>query len=699
MKQLLVKIKENDKNIIIFILSIILLTIPLMAFYPGIVPIDGQNQWNQVESNYLRNNHPFFSTFIWWLLSKIWNQPTILMILQILILSLEWTKICKLLRNKQNFKKQVIYTIILFMIPLVFLYAITAWKDIIYSYMLILLAIMIYIGIEKDFKYSYKELFIIALTMSLIMLYRYNGIIVVACSIITFLIIFIKHKYGAKKILISLTMFIVTFGVLKIPEKILCHPVSGSASYDVIFFTFAPLVINDKIDNEQDLALINEIYQIDKLKEEYDEYLINPMGTSKYYNQEVYAQHYSDILKMLIKYSIKHPLTIIRHYLKSDNLLIGPTLRKDGAYIYVHQFTNWEPGYYNFDGLVQTKFKLAYKCYLKIINLGAKSKIVELYHMPANIMYISIILMLIYCKRIKNKKYLLLLLPMLFNTLSLAAVNLAQDLRYVYINYLTLFLIILPLIIFKREKEMNIEIEKNKKKKEAKTIIIVPAYNEELNIEKTIKDITTNTNYDYIVINDCSKDNTLEVCKKNKFNVISLPVNYGLTSGIQVGMKYAYNNSYDIVIQFDGDGQHQAKYLKDLVYEIEQNNVNIAIGSRFVNKKKPHSLRMLGSNLIAICIKIITGKTIKDTTSGMRAYDRQAINEFVKDKSLTPEPDTLVYMLKKGYVIKEVQVEMRDREFGESYLKPLKSIEYMFNMIFSILFIRSTTKGKKEEIK
>jgi len=229
-----------------------------------------------------------------------------------------------------------------------------------------------------------------------------------------------------------------------------------------------------------------------------------------------------------------------------------------------------------------------------------------------------------------------------------------------------------------------------------KTLIIIPAYNEALNIEKTVKDVTENTNYDYIVINDCSKDNTKEVCEKNGFNILSLPINYGLTSGIQVGMKYAYKNGYDIAIQFDGDGQHQAKYLKNLVKEIEEDSCQIAIGSRFVTEKKPGSLRMFGSNLISLCIKITTGQKIKDTTSGMRAYNRQAIEEFVKNKSLTPEPDTLVYMIKRGMKVKEVQVEMKEREFGESYLKPLKAMEYMFNMVFSILFIRSTTKKNKE---
>ncbi|MBQ2938162.1 MAG: glycosyltransferase family 2 protein [Clostridia bacterium] len=228
-----------------------------------------------------------------------------------------------------------------------------------------------------------------------------------------------------------------------------------------------------------------------------------------------------------------------------------------------------------------------------------------------------------------------------------------------------------------------------------KVLIIIPAYNEALNIEKTVKDVIKNTNYDYLVINDCSKDNTKEVCEKNGFNIVSLPINYGLTSGIQLGMKYAYKYNYDIVIQFDGDGQHKAKYLKDLVEKIEKDKMDIAVGSRFKNKKKPFSARMLGSRLIELAIKITTGKTIKDPTSGMRAYNKDAIKEFVTNSSLTPEPDTLVYMMKKGYKIEEVQVEMRDREFGESYLNPIKSIEYMINMFFSIIFIRAITRKKK----
>lgn len=230
-----------------------------------------------------------------------------------------------------------------------------------------------------------------------------------------------------------------------------------------------------------------------------------------------------------------------------------------------------------------------------------------------------------------------------------------------------------------------------------KVLVIIPAYNEALNIKNTIEDVVNNTNYDYVVVNDSSIDDTKDICQKNNFNIISLPVNYGLTSAIQLGMKYAKENNYDIAIQFDGDGQHSAKYLKRLVDEIEKNNIDISIGSRFVIEKKPFTLRMVGSRIISLLIRLTTSKKITDPTSGMRAYNSKVIELFNNDASLTPEPDTLVYMIKRGLKVKEVQVEMSERKFGESYLNSFKSLTYMINMMVSILFIRSLTKKNKEK--
>lgn len=227
-----------------------------------------------------------------------------------------------------------------------------------------------------------------------------------------------------------------------------------------------------------------------------------------------------------------------------------------------------------------------------------------------------------------------------------------------------------------------------------KTLVVIPAYNEALNIEKTVHDLEMNApEVDYVVVNDGSKDNTLEVLKKNDFNYIDGFCNLGLFGAVQTGFKLAIKENYDVVIQFDGDGQHSAKYIAPLVKEIEKGN-NIVIGSRFVDEKKPFTARMIGSRLIAGAIKMMTGKTITDPTSGFRAYDRDCIIDYANEMNNPPEPDTLVYMLRKQRRIKEIQVQMSDREFGESYLNLINTIKYMSRMMVSIFLIQPFRKVK-----
>lgn len=227
-----------------------------------------------------------------------------------------------------------------------------------------------------------------------------------------------------------------------------------------------------------------------------------------------------------------------------------------------------------------------------------------------------------------------------------------------------------------------------------KTLVVIPAYNEALNIKKTAIDLKNNApDVDYVVVNDGSKDNTLEVLEQNNFNYIDSICNLGLFGAVQTGFKLAMKEKYDVVIQFDGDGQHSAKYIDLLVKEIENGN-SIVIGSRFVDEKKPFTARMIGSRLIAGAIKLITGKTIKDPTSGFRAYDKACIRDYATEMNNPPEPDTLVYMLRKNRKIKEVQVQMSEREFGESYLDLVNTIKYMSRMMVSIFLIQPFRKVK-----
>lgn len=221
-----------------------------------------------------------------------------------------------------------------------------------------------------------------------------------------------------------------------------------------------------------------------------------------------------------------------------------------------------------------------------------------------------------------------------------------------------------------------------------KTLLIIPAYNEQDAILNTITDIQKHIkDFDYVVINDGSSDNTEKILVENNIKHITLPVNLGLTAAVQTGYIYAYENGYDCAIQFDGDGQHQASYIVDLVKEIE-NGANIVIGSRFVEEKKDYSMRMIGSRIISSLIKLKTGVSIKDPTSGMRALDRKNIYDYAYDMNSRPEPDSLAKQIKKGYKVKEVQVKIKERESGKSiYSNPWSSIVYMVKMIISILFI------------
>lgn len=222
-----------------------------------------------------------------------------------------------------------------------------------------------------------------------------------------------------------------------------------------------------------------------------------------------------------------------------------------------------------------------------------------------------------------------------------------------------------------------------------KTILIIPAYNEGESIERVVRNVAENyPQYDYIVVNDGSTDNTAKVCMRNGFNFLDLPENVGLSGAFQAGMKYAYYNGYDCAAQYDGDGQHDARYIADMVSVMEQGQYDIVIGSRFVDKKKPKTLRMLGSNVISAAIKITTRRTVKDPTSGMRLYNRRMMKRHARMYEFGPEPDTLAFLMRSGAKIGEVQVEMLERTAGKSYLNFARSMRYMLRMCMSIFFIQ-----------
>ena len=225
-----------------------------------------------------------------------------------------------------------------------------------------------------------------------------------------------------------------------------------------------------------------------------------------------------------------------------------------------------------------------------------------------------------------------------------------------------------------------------------KSLVIIPAYNEEKSILNTVADIKKNApDFDYIIINDCSQDKTLQLCKDAGIPVINLPINLGIGGAVQTGYLYAKKNHYDYAVQFDGDGQHRPEYIQAMKEKMDE-GYDIVIGSRFVTEKKSWSMRMFGSRLIGTAIWLTTGAKIKDPTSGMRLFSRKMIGEFAWNLNYGPEPDTVSFLIRQGAKIAEVQVTIDDRTAGESYLKPLTAASYMVRMLLSILVIQNFRK-------
>ena len=223
-----------------------------------------------------------------------------------------------------------------------------------------------------------------------------------------------------------------------------------------------------------------------------------------------------------------------------------------------------------------------------------------------------------------------------------------------------------------------------------KVLLIIPAYNEEENILRVCREIEEySSEIDYVVINDGSKDNTKKILEENHLNHVNLVHNLGIGGAVQTGYRYAYLHQYDIAIQFDGDGQHDIHYVKDICQPILEGKANLVIGTRYLDKSKSDFqstfMRRLGSRFIFFMIKCLCKQKITDPTSGFRAADKQVIEELSKEYPTDyPEPESTVCMLKKGYGVTEVPVNMKERVAGKSFVSPWTSIDYMIKVSLAI---------------
>ncbi len=229
-----------------------------------------------------------------------------------------------------------------------------------------------------------------------------------------------------------------------------------------------------------------------------------------------------------------------------------------------------------------------------------------------------------------------------------------------------------------------------------RVLIVIPAYNEAENIVRVMRELReTEPETDYVIVNDGSGDETARLCRENGYHLIDLPVNLGLTGAFQTGLRYAAGNGYDAVLQLDADGQHDPRYIREMVRTMAERQADLVIASRFVTEKKPRNLRMLGSRLISTAVYASTGKKLSDPTSGMRLWGKALLRDMAFGINYRPEPDTVAYLIRSGAKVEEIQVTMRERVAGESYLSIGKSMKYMVQMCMNILLIQWVLKRKK----
>lgn len=225
-----------------------------------------------------------------------------------------------------------------------------------------------------------------------------------------------------------------------------------------------------------------------------------------------------------------------------------------------------------------------------------------------------------------------------------------------------------------------------------KKLVIIPAYNEKDSILSTIQDITANAKgFDYVIINDCSTDNTMDICLYNGLNVVNLPINLGIGGAVQTGYLYAYQNNYDIAVQVDADGQHDAAYLNILEKYLVDNDLDMVIGSRFIDNEgfQSSGIRRIGIRYFTWLIKFLFGTKITDPTSGFRMCNKATIamfaNEYPRDY---PEPESTARLLRHKKKVAEVPVRMRARSGGVSSISKSKSVYYMLKVSLAVLMER-----------
>ncbi len=441
------KFLEKIPNWLKYTLPIfIIFTIILLAYYPGILVSDSMVQWDQVQNHVFTNWHPAYNTIYIYLLTRIWNNPFFVLLVQCFILSLSFGICLSKIEKYYDIKKKYIYisSIIFAIIPLNFNFAITLLKDILYStFILLLTGEFLSIVNEKDYLNKKINLFKIAFYCLIICLFRHNGIIVVILSLLILIILNYKKisLYIMSLSIIGIYIFATTIGfsLLNITEE------NYANKYGPISHFMGKLLSEkEKSFTNKDLVELEKYVNIEQLKETFNQYNMDYSINSQ--NIEYIKNHDKEYIKFAIKKIIENPLIFIDYYLKLDSYLYSPIPYKGSftvgmfietdLWLYKEKYSNLEEN---------SKIPILLKPLKFITKAYQYSFIGTITMRPAIYIYSSIIMLYCISKWLKNKKVWLIILPAIFNIISLAPAIPVGMTRYIYSMILAFYII---LIIF-----------------------------------------------------------------------------------------------------------------------------------------------------------------------------------------------------------------------------------------------------------
>lgn len=227
-----------------------------------------------------------------------------------------------------------------------------------------------------------------------------------------------------------------------------------------------------------------------------------------------------------------------------------------------------------------------------------------------------------------------------------------------------------------------------------KVLLIIPAFNEEANLRSVLGELRENySQYDIVVVDDASTDRTSQVARSYNVPALRLAANLGIGGAVQTGFKYAVDNHYDIVVQLDGDGQHDPAWIEALLKPIASGEMDCVIGSRYMLEDfdrgyKTPFLRRVGMIFSTAVLYLATGKKVTDTTSGFRALNFRSFEFFAREYPVDhPEAEALLMLDQARFRFREIPVKMRGRASGRSLFTLLKSVQYPIRVLVGFLGI------------